>query len=164
MANFALAHTKSNHSQRYLWIWGHSPIIWKFARPKPTFCTKNNSTTLKVVLSPEPKVLNPWLWSEIRSMGKWPLSDLKIQNAILVWYLNENGLIWDIWGHFSLKSSQNHKLNFECARAKSTKSWLDSPDVFYDRLSFKKWAYSESWQNLKWNRAIYDHILLIKNW
>ena len=88
---------------RYLWIWGHSPIIWKFAQPKPTFCTKNNSTTLKVVLRPEPKVLNPWFWSEIRSMGKRPLSGLKIQNAILVWYLNENGRIWDIWGHISLK-------------------------------------------------------------
>ena len=27
-------------------------IIWMFARPKPTICTKNNSTILKVVLRP----------------------------------------------------------------------------------------------------------------
>ena len=146
--DFTLAHTKSTIT-RYLWILGQIPIIWKFARPKPTFCTKNNSTTLKVVLRPEPKVWNPWFWSEIRSMRKRPLSSLKWQNAILVWYLNENERIWDIWGHISLKKPQNYKMNFECARAKSTKSWLDSLDAFYDRLSFKKWAYSESWQNFE---------------
>ena len=88
---------------KYLWIWGQIPLIWKFSQPKPTICTKNNSTTLKVVLRPEPKVWNPWFWSEIRSMRKWPLSSLKRQDAILVWYLYVNGRTWDIWGHISLK-------------------------------------------------------------
>ena len=98
-----LGRTQNPAITRYLWIWEHSPIVWKFARPKPTIFPKNNSTTLKVVLRPEPKVLKFWFWSEIRSMRKRPLSSLKRQNAILVWYLNENVRIWDIWGHISLK-------------------------------------------------------------
>ena len=43
------------------------PIIWKFARPKPTICTKNNSTTLKVVLRPELKLCKSLVlkWNQV---------------------------------------------------------------------------------------------------
>ena len=88
---------------KYLWIWGQIPLIWKFSQPKPTICTKNNSTTLKVVLRLEPKVWKYLFWSEIKSMRKRPQSSLNRQNAILVWYLNESDQIWDIWGYNSLR-------------------------------------------------------------
>ena len=40
-------------------------------------------------------------------------------------------------------------LDFVCARAKFAKSWLDCLDAFHDCLTFKKWAYSECWQNFE---------------
>ena len=92
---------------RYLWIWGHSPKYGSLHSQSPTICTKNNSTTLKVVLRLELKVWKYLFWSEIKSVRKWPQSSLKRQNAIFVWYLNENGQTWDIWGYISLKSPQN---------------------------------------------------------
>ena len=52
-------------------------------------------------------------------------------------------------------------LDFVCARAKFANSWLDYSYAFYDILSFKKWANSESWQNFEWYRAIFYHILFI---
>ena len=33
---------------------------------------------------------------------------------LAIWYLNDNQLIWDIWGHYGLKVPRNLKLEFRC--------------------------------------------------
>ena len=47
--------------------------------------------------------------SKIRPKTKWPLSNLKFQNVIRIWYFNQNKLIWDFRGHIGLKLPQNSK-------------------------------------------------------
>ena len=56
--------------------------------------------------------INPCLCSKIWSMTKWPLCSLKCQNAIAIWYLNENELICDFRGHIGLKQPRNYKFKF----------------------------------------------------
>ena len=83
-------------------------------------------------------------WSKIRSIAKWPLSNIKSSNAFEIWYLSENELIWDFWGHIGLKRPRNHKIKLGWARAKSAQSHLDRSIGFCDGWNFLTQTYSES--------------------
>ena len=59
----------------------------------------------------------------IWSIAKWPLSRLRIKNTIVIWYLNDNKLIWGFWGHSGLKKPQYFTLDFKWAWAKLYIFW-----------------------------------------
>ena len=71
------------------------------------------------------KSKNQCFCSKIWSITKWPLSNLKCSNAFEIWYLNENKLIWDIWGHIGLKQPRNHKFKIDWAQAFSAEPDLN---------------------------------------
>ena len=84
------------------------------------------------------KSKNQCFCSKIWSITKWPLSNLKCSNAFEIWYLNENKLIWDIWGHIGLKQPRNHKFKIDWAQAFSAEpdlnqniDFISSPGVLF---------------------------------
>ena len=58
-------------------------------------------------------------------MENWPLSNLKWKNAIAIWYLIENELIWGFWGYIDLKQLQNYKFKIVWAQAISAASQIN---------------------------------------
>ena len=102
-----------------------------------------------------PECENPCFRSKIRSMTKWPISSLRFKNAIAIWYLNENELIWDFRGHTGLKQTQNLKLDFKSAWAKSTNSCLKMSVDYICVQIFKKWTHSEFLQNSTYSKCFF---------
>ena len=82
--------------------------------------------------------------SKIRSMVKWPLRGLRSINTIEIWYLNENELISDFWGHIVLKQPRNHKFEIGYAQAKSAKLQLNQYADFFSSRSFVTCTNSKS--------------------
>ena len=80
-------------------------------------------------------------------MTSWPGSNIWLKNAFAMWYLNENELIWEIWGHIDLKQPQNLKIDFKSAQVKSAASCLKTSVNFISGLSFWNRTYYESSQN-----------------
>ena len=85
--------------------------------------------------------------SEIWPIANWPLSNLICSNAVVIWCLSENELIWVSWGHIGLKEPRNYKLKLGWAQAKSTQSHLDRSIDFCGSRNFLTQTYSESSQN-----------------
>ena len=75
---------------------------------------------------------------KIKSLAKWPLTSLKWQNQIAIWYFNENEVIWNYGGHIGLKQPRNYKFNFGWAWAKSTLPHLNKSVDFTSNRSIKK--------------------------
>ena len=96
--------------------------------------------------------------SEIWPIANWPLSNLICSNAVVIWCLSENELIWVSWGHIGLKQPRNYKLKLVWARAKSTQSLLDRPIDFWGRGNFLTQTYSESSQNSRLIDVLHDHV------
>ena len=95
------------------------------------------------------KSSNPCFWSKFWSMAKWPLRNLRQENAIKIWYLNENEQIIAFWHHFGLQQPHNNMFKLGWARAKSTQSRLNRSVDLFGGLSAKNGAESECWQNFK---------------
>ena len=85
--------------------------------------------------------------SKIWSIEKWPLSNLKCSNAFEIWYLNENELIWDIWGLIGLKQPQNNKSEIGWAQAFSAKPILNQYIDFISSRRGFNCSYNESLVN-----------------
>ena len=77
-------------------------------------------------------------------MLKLPLRVLRGQNAIEIWYLNENEIIWDFWGHVGLKQPRNHKFEIGYAQVKLVKPHLNQCVDFINSHSFVICTNSES--------------------
>ena len=123
---------------RYWWIWGQCPQYESCYGQWLKVCTQYNFTSLITVLRLQVKVQKYCFCSKIWSNAKWPLSNRKSSNAFEIWYLSENELIWDFWGHIGLKQPRNHKFKFGWARAKSTRPHINQPVDFFRNHSFKK--------------------------
>ena len=79
-------------------------------------------------------------------MTSWPGRKIWFKNAFAMWYLSENELIWEIWGHIDLKQPRNLKLDIKSAKPNSPKS-CENPFVdFISSQSFLTFTNSESWQ------------------
>ena len=108
------------------------------------YAYNKTSLTSKATWGQEAKVQNPCLCSKIKSMTEWPLSNLKCQNAIAIWYFNENELICDFRGHIGLKQPRNNKFKIDWAQAFSSYPHLKQPVHFISDRSFKMHTKSES--------------------
>ena len=99
-----MAESTNKPITRYRWIWDPCP---PYGRNIGTWLSNSPlyfNTSLKTVLKLEVILA---FWSKIWSKVKWPLSNLKCKNAISIWYLSENELIWGIWSHIDLKQPRN---------------------------------------------------------
>ena len=96
--------------------------------------------------------------SKIRPMTKWPLSSLKCQNVIAIWYFNENELTRDFRGHIDLKQPRNYKLKSAWARAISTEFHLNRLVDFISGLTFWNRTYFESPENFRSYDISHDYV------
>ena len=94
-------------------------------------------------------------------MVKWPLRGLRRKIAIEIWYLNENELIWDFWGHIGLKQPRNHKFEIGYAQAKSAKLQLNQYADFICSHSFFTCTNSESQQNSHSIPVLHESVALL---
>ena len=113
------------------------------------FAHNTISLASKMYWGQRSKSSNPRFWSKFRAMEKWLLRDLRQENTIAVWYLNQNERINDFWHHCGLQQPQNIMFKFRWARAKSTQSSLNRSVDFNGDLSDKIRSKSESRQNLE---------------
>ena len=124
-----------------------------------------NLSNLKGEFMTEDRGQNSRLWSKIQPMTKWPLHNLKCTNAIEIWYLSVNKLIWDIRGHSGLKQPRNCKFKFGWAQAISTDLRLKKAVDFISGLTFINRTYSESPQNSSSYDILHVHVApLTKPW
>ena len=119
------------------------------------FAPNLTSLSSKLFWGQRPKSRNLYFWSKIRIMTNLLLSRLRWKNAIVIWYLNENELIWDFRGHTGLKQTQNLKFDFKSAWAKSTNSCLKLSVDYICGQIFKKWTHSEFLQNSTYSKCFF---------